>query len=74
MRTYWGNVGIAPLILNLVTKQRCVINFTPPVALPRGKQPPVPTVWAAESVWTRWRRENIPVPAANLTLALQSVA
>jgi hypothetical protein len=46
--------------------------------VPRGKSPPVPTEyearWTPESVWTRWRREKLPVLVGNRTLVVQPVA
>jgi hypothetical protein len=49
MKTYWCT-GIAPCILNLGTRWRCVVSFTP------GLESPVPTWqeagWAPDSVWT----------------------
>jgi hypothetical protein len=29
MKTYWGSGGIAPRILDLGTRWRCVVSFTP---------------------------------------------
>jgi len=37
MKTYWGNGDITPRILNLGTRWRWAVIFTP-----RGKSPPVP--------------------------------
>jgi hypothetical protein len=30
IKAYWGSECLAPLILNLVTRCRSVVNFTPP--------------------------------------------
>jgi len=37
MKTYWGSGGIARMILNLGTRWRCVVNFTPRPMYPRRK-------------------------------------
>jgi hypothetical protein len=40
-KTYWGSRGIAPCILNLAIRWRCVVSFTSPDTLPPEKEPPV---------------------------------
>jgi hypothetical protein len=37
MKTYWGNVGIAPRIFDLGTRWRWVVSFTPLPHYPQGK-------------------------------------
>jgi hypothetical protein len=37
VKTQWGSGGIAPRILNLVTRWRWVVSFTPRPLYPRGK-------------------------------------
>jgi hypothetical protein len=39
MEVYWGNEGIAPRILDLRTRWRWVVNFTPQLLYPQGKSP-----------------------------------
>jgi hypothetical protein len=39
MKTYWGSGGIAPRILDLGTRWRWVVSFTPQPLYPRGKSP-----------------------------------
>jgi hypothetical protein len=39
MKTYCGSGGIAPRILNLDTRWRWVVNFTPRALYPQGKDP-----------------------------------
>jgi hypothetical protein len=39
MKTYWGSGGIAPHILDLGTRCRWVISFTPRPLYPQGKSP-----------------------------------
>jgi hypothetical protein len=39
MRTYWGNGGIAPRILNLGTRWKWVVSFMPRPHYPRRKSP-----------------------------------
>jgi hypothetical protein len=35
----WGSGGITPCILNLFTRRRCVVSYTPSSLYPRGKNP-----------------------------------
>jgi hypothetical protein len=58
--------GIAPRILDLGTRCRWVVSFTPRPLYPQGKNP-----WcildrrlggAPETVWTRWWREKFRAP------------
>jgi hypothetical protein len=43
MKTYWGSGGIAQRILNVGTRWRWVVSFTPwPPLCPWGKEPPIP--------------------------------
>jgi hypothetical protein len=37
MKTYWGSEGIAPRILDLDTRWRWVVSFTPHSLYPQGK-------------------------------------
>jgi hypothetical protein len=39
MKSYWGSGGIPARILNLGTRWRWVVSFTPPPLYPRGKKP-----------------------------------
>jgi hypothetical protein len=39
LKAYWGSGGITPHILNLGTKWRWVVNFTPRLLYPQGKRP-----------------------------------
>jgi hypothetical protein len=39
MKTYWRSGGIAPLILDLGIRWRCVVSFTPRSLYPQGKSP-----------------------------------
>jgi len=38
-KAYGGSRGTAPLILNLSARWKWVVNFTPPAAVPPGKEP-----------------------------------
>jgi hypothetical protein len=44
MKTYWGSGGIAPLILDLGTRWRWVVSFTPRPPCPQGKIPCYPRI------------------------------
>jgi hypothetical protein len=39
MKTYWGSGGIVPYILDLGTRRRWVVSFTPRPLYPQGKCP-----------------------------------
>jgi hypothetical protein len=39
MKTYWGSGGIAPRILDLGTRWRWMVSFTPRPLYPQGKNP-----------------------------------
>jgi hypothetical protein len=39
MKAYWGSGGIDPHILNLGTRWRCLVSFTPRSLYPQGKSP-----------------------------------
>jgi len=53
----WGSRGIAPRILNLSTRWRRVVSFTPRLLCPRRKSPWYPMDGRVggppEPVWTR---------------------
>jgi len=59
----WGSGGIAPLILNLSTRCRWVVDLMSQPLYPLGKDPSVLTRqedgWAPGPVWTLWQRQNI---------------
>jgi hypothetical protein len=42
MKAYWGSVDIAPRILDLGTRWRWVVSFTPRPLYPQGKSPRYP--------------------------------
>jgi hypothetical protein len=42
MKTYWGSGNIATCILNVGTRWRWVVNFTPRLIDPQAKSPPQP--------------------------------
>jgi len=39
MKTYWGSGGIAPCVLDLGTRWRWVVSFTPRPLYPKGRNP-----------------------------------
>jgi hypothetical protein len=39
MKAYWGSGGITPRILDLGTRWRWVVSFTPQLIYPQGKSP-----------------------------------
>jgi len=47
MKTYWGGWGggIVPRILELGTRRRWVVSFTPQPPYPRGKSPEKTHFW-----------------------------
>jgi hypothetical protein len=62
---HWWSRGVAPHILNLVTRRKWVVSFTPRPLYSRGRTPVLilkEAGCAPESVWTRWRRENSQSP------------
>jgi hypothetical protein len=65
VKTYWESGGIAPCFLDLGTRWKWVVSFTPWPLYPSGKDPLVPTGqeagWAPELLWTRWWRENVAI-------------
>jgi hypothetical protein len=56
MKAYRGSTGIAPLILNLGTRWRWVVSFTPRPLYHRDRIP-APSGWAPQPVWTFWREK-----------------
>jgi hypothetical protein len=60
MKTYWGSGGIAPRILDLGTRWRSVISFTPRPLYPQEK-----------SLWNLWIGGWV-APAGNRTLEPRS--
>jgi hypothetical protein len=59
--SYRGNRGIAPLILNLGTKWRWVVNFTTLQLYFQERtcaQVEQETGWYPEPVWTLWEKES----------------
>jgi len=55
LKTYWGRGGTASRILNLGTRWRWVVSFSPlaPTVQEAG--------WIPEPVWKRWRGQEIPL-------------
>jgi len=76
-----GGECIAPHILNLGTRQRWVVSFTPWLLHPWSKSPP-PTHWtrgwagprASLDVASKRKKNPIIAPARNWTLVVQPVA
>jgi hypothetical protein len=70
MKVYWGNGCIAPRILDLGTRWRWMVSFTPRPLYPHEKE----AGWAPEPLWTRWWRENFePLPGLEPPI-IQTVA
>jgi hypothetical protein len=75
-----GSGGMVPHILNLCTRWRWVVSFTPRLLYYPEQKTLKPTGqeagWILEPIWTRWRREKIPfhVPARNRTPVVQPVS
>jgi hypothetical protein len=68
MKMYWGR-GITPCILDLSTRWRLVVSFTPQQLYPRERAPSthwIVALWSPEMVWT-WIREKFPAPAKTQT-------
>jgi len=69
MKTYWGNAGIAPYILNLGIRCRWVVSFTPRPLYPWGKNPQYPVggwVGPRAGMDSMAKRKNLTVvPAGN---------
>jgi hypothetical protein len=67
MKAYWGNEGIAPRILDLVTRWRWVVTFTTRPLYSQGKSPRYPLVrrlgGPQSQSGTQWWREKSPAPA-----------
>jgi hypothetical protein len=60
MKAYLGSC-VAPLILNLSTRWRWVVNITPRSLYPWERTPvliALETGWALELVWTIWNAEK----------------
>jgi len=74
MKMYWESGSIVPHFLNLGITCMSVVSFTPRPPYHQRKNNPVPTAyeggWVPEQVWTRWRREEIPVPAGNRSIVV----
>jgi hypothetical protein len=78
MNAHWRSGGIAPRILDLGTRWRWVVGFTPRPLHSQGKILCYPLDreggWAPEPIWTRWRRETFPaLPGLELPI-IQPVA
>jgi hypothetical protein len=65
MKAYWGYGGIIPRILDLGTRCRWVVGFTPRPLYNQGKSP---WYWLAMRLFsTRWWREKFPAPTKTQT-------
>jgi hypothetical protein len=64
MKTYWRSGGIAPRILDLGTRWRWVVSFTPRLLYPQGKSPWFPLVYISNVMnlrlvkWPRRSRDS----------------
>jgi hypothetical protein len=76
MKTYRGNEGIGPRILDFGSKRKLVVGqFHDKAALTPGKDPTRPQcpfdkrMSGTQRVWKRWRNENhaFPAPSGNRT-------
>ena len=78
IKTHKRSRGIAPLILNLTTRGRWVVNFTPRVTLHPGKNPGTHRKWgwvghtAGLDVWEK-KKFSCAFPGSK-TVAFQAVA
>jgi hypothetical protein len=63
------DIYVDTYLLDLGTNLRWVVSFTPLVALPPRKEPPVYIVyeaeWVLEPVWTTWRQSFWPYRGSN---------
>jgi hypothetical protein len=65
MKAHRGSRGIAPLILNLGTKWRWEVNFTPRPLYSQEGTPVLieqETGWTPEPVWTVFGEKLLPLP------------
>jgi hypothetical protein len=64
LSVYRGSGGIVPRILDLGTRWRWVVSYTPRPLYPQGKN-----TWylVPEPVWARWWREQFPIPTGTRT-------
>jgi hypothetical protein len=70
MKVYWGSGCTAPRILDLSTRWRWVVSFTPRPLYPHGKSPRYPLdrgFVGSEPVWMRWWKEKFPAAAGTRT-------
>jgi len=79
MKVYWGTVRVAPRILNLGTRWKWVVRFTPRLLYPRVKDFLLPIgsepSWAPEPTWKRRRTKNsVTSHVGNRTPVVQTVA
>lgn len=65
VKVYRGCTGTAPLILDLDTCWRWVVNLMPQPLYPWVRTPVPEAEWAPEHVWTVWSREKISCPYRN---------
>jgi len=72
MKTY-GNGGTSPHILNLGTRWKSMVSFTPRTLYPQGKTPGTDWIgWVGPRAGRKgWRREEMSAPAGNRTPVVQ---
>jgi hypothetical protein len=69
MKAYWGSGGIAPHILNLSTKWRWVVSFTPGVRAPGAHF----IGWVGPRASLQWQQENIPSLPIYFNFSVQDI-
>jgi len=70
MKAYWGSGGVAPRILDLGSRWKWVVSFTPGRFIPQGKSPWYP--FDRKLVWTWWwRKRNAPICTAENLVQIQ---